>query len=47
MENPDHYCIFVPSDPHLRHFLHAYHKSPLGMHRGRDATYNALSRNFY
>ena len=48
MENPDHYCIFVPSDPHLkRHFLHAYHDSPMGMHSGRDATYNALSRNFY
>ena len=48
MENPDHYRIFVPSDPHLqRYFLHAYHDSPMGMHRGRDATYNALSRDFY
>ena len=48
MENPDHYRIFVPSDPHLqRHVLHAYHDSPMGMHRGRDAKYNALSRDFY
>ena len=48
MDNPGHYLIFVPSDPQLqRHFLHAYHDSPMGMHRGRDATYNALSRDFY
>ena len=48
MENPDHYRIFVPSDSHLQcHFLHAYHDCPMGMHRGRDATYNALSRDFY
>ena len=48
MDNPGHYRIFVPSDPQLqRHFLHAYHDSPMGMHRGRDATYNALSRDFY
>ena len=48
MDNPGHYRIFVPSDPQLQHhFLHAYHDSPMGMHRGRDATYNALSRDFY
>ena len=48
MDNPGYYRIFVPSDPHLqRRFLHAYHDSPMGMHRGRDATYNALSRDFY
>ena len=48
MENPDHYRIFVPSDPHLQHhFLHAYKDSLMGMHRGHDATYNALSGDFY
>ena len=48
MDNPDHYRIFVPSDPQLqRHFLQAYHDSPMGMHRGRDVTYNALSKDFY
>ena len=48
MDNPGHYRIFVPSNPQLqRHFLHAYHDSPMGMHRGRDATYNALSKDFY
>ena len=48
MDNPGHYRIFVPSDPQLqRHFLHAYHDSPMGMHRDRNATYNALSRDFY
>ena len=30
-----------------RHLLQVYHDSPLGMHRGRDATYNSLSRDFY
>ena len=48
MDNPGHYRIFVPSNPQLqRHFLHAYHDSPMGMHRGRGATYNALSKDFY
>ena len=48
MKNPDHYCIFVPSDRHLQHhFLHAYHDSPMCMHRGCDAIYNALSRDCY
>ena len=50
MENPDYYRIFVPSDPHLTMSFftcHAYHDSPMGIHRGHDATYNALSRHFY
>ena len=48
MDNQDRYCIFVPSDPALqKHFLRAYHDSPMGMHRGRDATYQCLSRDFY
>ena len=48
MKNPDHLRLFVPSDLELqRHILLSYHDSPLGMHRGRDATYNAVSRDFY
>ena len=48
MDNQDRYSIFVPSDPALqKHFLRAYHDSPIGMHRGRDATYQCLSRDFY
>ena len=48
MRNPDHLRLFVPSDVKLqRHILQCYHDSPLGMHRGRDATYNAISRDFY
>ena len=48
MDNQDRYRIFVPSDPALqKHVLRAYHDSPMGMHRGRDATYQCLSCNFY
>ena len=48
MRNPDHLRLFVPSDVKLqRHILQCYHDSPLGMHRGRDATYIAISRDFY
>ena len=48
MVNPDRFRILVPHDSQLqRHFLQAYHDSPMGMHRGRDATYHALSRDFY
>ena len=48
MVNPDHFRILVPNDSQLQyHFLQAYHDSPMGMHRGRDATYHALSRDFY
>ena len=48
MDDPTHLRIFVPSDIELqRHLLRAYHDSPIGMHRGRDATYNSLSCDFY
>ena len=48
MDDRDHFRIFVPSDPQLqKHFLCAYHDSLMGMHRGRDATYNCLSHDFY
>ena len=40
--------FFVPSDIELQwHLLQAYHDSPIGMHRGRDATCNSLSCDFY
>ena len=48
MDNQDRYRIFVPSDSALQeHFLRAYQDSPMGMHKGRDATYQCLSRDFY
>ena len=48
MTDPHHHRIFIPSDPDLQcHHLTAYHDSPIGMHHGRDATYNTLSQDFY
>ena len=48
MDDPTHYRILIPSDPTLqRHLIRAYHDSPLSMHRGKDATYNTLSHDFY
>ena len=48
MTGPHHYRIFIRSDPELqRHLLTAYHASLISMHRGRDATYNTLSQDFY
>ena len=48
MDNPGHYQIFAPLNPRLRrHFLHTYHGSPVGMHRGRGAGYIALPKDFY
>ena len=48
MDDPNHLRIFVPSNIELqRHLLHAYHDSSIGMHHGRDATYNSLSHDFY
>ena len=48
MVNPERFRILVPNDPQLqRHFLQAYHDSPMGTHCGRDATYHALSRDFH
>ena len=48
MEDPNHYRIMVPNDIQLqRHLLRAYHDSPIGIHRGRIASHEALSREFY
>ena len=48
MDDPNHLHIFVPSNIELqRHLLHAYHDSSIGMHRGRDGTYNSLSHGFF
>ena len=47
MDNPFHYPIMVPDDQDLkRHLLTAF-DSLLGMHRGRDATYSSLPRDFF
>lgn len=38
----------VPNDIQLqRHLSRAYHDSHIGMHRGLEATYEALSHYFY
>ena len=48
MDDPNHLHIFVPSNIELkRHLFRAYHDSSIGMHHGRDATYNSLSHDFY
>ena len=48
MDNPNHYRFVVPDDIQLRrHLLRAYHDSPIAMHRGREATYQALANDFY
>ena len=48
MDNPNCYRHVVPDDIQLRrHLLRAYHDSLLAMHRGREATYEALSNDFY
>ena len=48
MEDPNHYRIMVPNNIQLqRHLLRAYHDSPIGIHRGRKASHEALSREFY
>ena len=47
MTDPRHYHVFIPSDPDLQYDLIACHESPIGMHRGRDATKNTLSQDFY
>ena len=48
IEAPNHYRIMVPNDIQLqRHLSRVYHDSPMGMHRGREATYEALSHYFY
>ena len=48
MDNPNHYRYVVPDDIQLRqHLLQAHNDSPLAMHRGREATYESLSNDFY
>ena len=48
MDDPTHLRIFIRSDIELQqHLLRAYHDSPIGTHRGCDATYNSLSCDFY
>ena len=40
--------VYIPSNPELqKQLIQTYHDSPLGMHRGRDATYAALSREYF
>ena len=40
--------FMVPNDIQLqRHLLKVYLDSPVGMHRGREATYGSLSYDFY
>ena len=47
MEDPNHYHVMVPNDiqlqRHQRHHFRVYHHSPVGMYRGRKATYGAVS----
>ena len=48
MDNQNRYRYVVPDDIQLRrHLLRAYHDSPLAMHRGREATNESLSNDFY
>ena len=48
LEDPSHFCIFVPNDTNLQcYLLEVYHNSPIGMHRNRDSTCACLSRDFY
>ena len=48
LDDPGHFRIFVPDNKDLKtKLLRAYHDLPVGMHRGRDATYHALAQDFY
>lgn len=48
MNNPNHYRFVVPDDIQpRRHLLRAYRDSPVSMHRGGEATYQALANDFY
>ena len=48
LDDPGHLRIFVPDNKDVNSKpLQVYHDSPLGMHRGRDATYHALARDCY
>ena len=39
--------VYIPSNPKLQKQVIQTYDSPLGMHRGRDATYAALSREYF
>ena len=40
--------VFMPDNTNLKQrLLHSYHNSLLFSHRGREATYSAISRDFY
>ena len=48
LNDPGHFRMFVPDNKDVKSkLLRVYHDSPLGMHRGRDATYHALASDFY
>ena len=48
LDDPGHFRIFVPDNKDLKtKLLRIYHDTPIGMHRGRDATYHALAHDFY
>lgn len=48
MDDPNHYCYVVPDDIKFhQNLLQAYHDSPVAMHRGREATYQSLAKDFY
>ena len=41
LDDPAHFRIFVPDKRDLQNkLLRVYHDSPIGMHRGRDASYH-------
>ena len=42
------FCVYMPSNPELqKQLIQTYHDSPLGMHRGGDPTYAALSHEYF
>lgn len=48
MDDPNHYRYVVPDDTEFpQHLLRAYHDPPVAMHRGREATYQSLAKDFY
>ena len=48
LDDSGHFRIFVPDNKDLKtKLLRAYHDSPIGMHRGPDATYHTLAQDFY
>ena len=46
LDDSGHFRIFAPDSKDLKtKLLRAYHDSPIGMHRGREATYDALAQD--